>query len=504
MSACPCRVPLWRGVRGLLLSGAGMLGPAVLAQEAAEPSRWARYEVGLMILAVIVILILGGGLLRALMHLGMVRRVAWLVPILMGLTGLGWSGVHVLGLTEELPRALALLEFLCLSLAFVTVLAPLGRLVLPERVHLTRGGVPPLLRAVALAMLAFIGIFVLLTWSFPNLNLTPVFLTSGAFSIVLGLAVQDLLSNLLAGVVMSLERPFKLGDWVRIGEIEGDVVNIAWRTTTVRTRDNDCVIIPNNVSVREKVTNYEMPSPVHLLRIPIGVSYETPCGVVAAALEEAASRVLGVLETPAAQVHFCDYLDSALLYELRAYIDNYESIPAIRSDLNKQIWYAFKRYGITIPFPQRDVHLYSTARPVGSRQARLVATRGPLRGTMVSLEGAELTVGRGVDCTVCIPDPSVSTHHASIAAAAEGHRLRDAGSRRGTQLNGRPVRSAMLRQGDEIGIGPVTFVYEVLWRNEGQRGDVVPAEQPAPDTNARTAGERSATAPPAPDDGAAP
>ena len=489
----------------LLIGCALWFSPTLGAQEAIAPldvpaaaPSWARYEPGLMILAATLVLVLGGVLLRLLVRLGVVRNVAWMVPIFMLLSAVGWAALRLLHPAPHLSGTTALLKFLFLSLVFVSVLYPVARLALPEPAQRTRGGVPPLIRAVALAVVTFLGVLVLLTWSFPGVNLTPVFLTSGAVSIVLGLAVQDLLSNLLAGVVMSLERPFKVGDWVKISEVEGEVVNVAWRATTVRTRENDCVIIPNNVSVREKVTNYDLPTPAHLLKLPIGVGYETPCGLVTSALEEAASRVVGVLPSPAVTVHFLDYLDSALLYELRVYIDNYESAPAVRSDLNKEIWYAFKRYGITIPFPQRDVNLRQVVDEPKLRRARLVATRGPLRGTMVDLEAAELTLGRGLDCGICIPDPSVSNQHARVEGAATGHRLRDLGSRHGTLLNGAAVLTATLRQGDEIGIGPVTFVYECLWRSNAERPDTVwaalpRAAPPATPTGADTVGESVAS-----------
>lgn len=471
------------------------------APSVAAGSPLARYEPGLMVLLVTLILVLGAGTLRLLVHVGIIRNLTWLAPILIALSGLGWAGMHVFGLAAELPRTAALLRFLLLVLIFVSSLYPLARLVLPEPAQRTRGGVPPLIRGVAVAILAFLGIFVLLTWSFPGLSLTPVFLTSGAVSIVLGLAVQDLLSNLLAGVVLSLERPFALGDWVRISDVEGEVVAIAWRATTVRTREHDCVIIPNNLTVREKVTNFDRPTPLHLLKLTVGVSYETPCGLAVAAFEEAAARVVGVLETPAPSVHFLDYLDSALLYELRVWVDNYESVPAVRSDLNRELWYACKRHGITIPFPQRDVHVRQVAetRPVWT--ARLVATRGPLRGALVDLTGPELVIGRSPDCGVCISDPRVSSRQARIESVADGHRLHDLGHRHGTLLNGAAVVTADLRQGDEIGIGPATLVYECHGRDRAARREVVwaaPRDGEPPPGSATAAGPGSRPDLPAP------
>ena len=418
------------------------------------------YEPGLMLLAVAGIFVVGAGIVRVLFSLRLIQRYVWMLPVLIFLTGGLWLFLRV-GRFVDVPHLSALTGFLLAFLVFLAVLIPVARWVLPSRALQTRGGVPVLLRWMAVVVLAFVGLFVLLSWAFPGLNFTPVFVTSGVVSIVLGLALQDLLSNLMSGLVMSVERPFKIGDWIQIGVTEGEVVEQTWRTTLVRTRNNDHLLIPNNLAAREVVVNYDRPTLEHLVRIHVGVAYETPCGVAIEALLNAAGKVEEVLRVPAPAVYLKDFQDSAILYELRVWIDNYGSLHAIESEVRKQIWYAFKRHGVTIPFPQRDVNFRQVVEPARVASCRLVVTGGPLRGTMFPLGTGAATIGRAADNTVVVADQHVSSHHAVIEPQADGgHRLRDLGSRFGTLLNGQLVESAQLAPGDEIQVGPVVLAYE--------------------------------------------
>lgn len=429
-----------------------------------------------MVLAVTGLLLLGGAIVRLLLALRLISRLAWIMPVLLFLSGALWLFLKI-GRFADVPHLSALAGFMFAFLVLVSILWPLSRWLLPSRALRTRGGVPPLLRGMAIAMLALIGMFVLLSWSFPGLSFTPLFVTSGVFSIVLGLALQDSLGNVMSGISMSIERPFKVGDWVQIGQTEGEVVELSWRATLVRTRQNDYVLIPNSVAVRECVTNFDRPTPEHLVRIHVGVAYDTPCGLATDALLEAASKVEELLPSPPTVVYLKEFQDSAILYELRVWIDNYASLHGIESEVRKQIWYAFKRHGISIPFPQRDVHYYPVPQTPQECFCRLVVTGGALRGAMFPLGDQPATIGRAADSTIVVADQRVSNHQAIIEAHDGGHRLRDLGSRHGTQVNGQLVESAQLAPGDEILVGPIAMVYETNWAPPSVRaaGRLVPA-----------------------------
>lgn len=430
------------------------------AAEAAVPAvPVSPYEPGLMLLAVTGLLLLGMAITRALRSLRLIQRMVWILPVLIFLTFGLWLFLRV-GRFADVPNLSALIGFLLAFLVFLAVLLPVARWVVPARELQTRGGMPVLLRGMAVAVLVLVGLFVLLSWAFPRVNLAPVFVTSGVVSIVLGLALQELLGNLMAGVVLSVERPFKTGDWIRVGETEGEVMDQTWRATLVRTRENECVFIPNSVAAREVLVNHDRPTPDFLVKTRVGVAYDTPCGTAIAALLDAASRVEEILRAPAPEVYLKDFQDSAILYELRTWIDNYGSLHAVESEIRKQIWYAFKRHGVTIAFPQRDVNFRQIVDKAAGSFCRLVVTAGPLRGTMLALGGAAVTVGRAADSAIAVADPHVSNRHAVIEPHEGGYRLRDLGSRYGTRVNGQLVESARLAQGDEIGVGPVVLVFE--------------------------------------------
>jgi small-conductance mechanosensitive channel len=434
------------------------------------------FEPGLMLLAVAGLLLLGGAIVRVLLALRLISRLIWMLPVLLFLSGTLWLFLKI-GRFADVPHLRALAGFMFAFLMLVSVLWPLSRWLLPVRALRTRGDVPPLLRGMAITTLALIGMFILLSWSFPGLSFTPMFVTSGVFSIVLGLALQDSLGNVMSGIAMSLEQPFKVGDWVQIGPNEGEVVELSWRAMMIRTRQSDNVLIPNSVAVRECVTNFDRPTSEHMIKIHIGVAYDTPCGLVTDALLEAATKVEELLSSPPAAVYLKEFQDSAMLYELRVWIDNYASLHGIESEVRKQIWYAFKRHGITIPFPQRDVHHYPVVRDPQKCYHRLVVTGGALRGAMFPLGDQPTTIGRAAESTILVSDQRVSNHQAVIEPLDGGHRLRDLGSRHGTRVNGQLVESAQLVQGDEICIGPIAMVYEMNWAppSVGTAGRFVPA-----------------------------
>jgi small-conductance mechanosensitive channel len=419
-------------------------------------------------------------LFRVLVRAGILRSVVWLAPTVLAVSGVAFVGLHVADLSG-FDRLYAFVRFMFLFALFVAVLHPVASVLLPSQTLLTRGGVPPLLRGFAVTLLAVTGMLVLLSWSFPDVSFTPMFVTSGIVSVVVGLAVQDLLGNLLAGVVLSAERPFKVGDWVRIGSVEGEVTQITWRATQVRTREGDCIFVPNGVTTKDLVTNFDRPTSLHKVHIPVGLTYATPCGVATAALLDAARRVEGVKRAPEPRVLLHEFADSAVVYDLEIWIDNYESLRVIESDTRREIWYSLRRHGLTIPFPQRDVHLQPVVETPSDEQARLVVVNGPMRGVLYDLSKGAVTFGRNPDCTAVVTDPHVSGQHAAVERAGDGYRLRDLGSRHGTFVNGRKVTAETLTPGDMIAIGSVNLVFETHCVPAGSR---LPPSGPADEKEA--------------------
>jgi small-conductance mechanosensitive channel len=411
-----------------------------------------------MVLHTAAILILGGGIARALWHFDFFRNMAWILVMFGIVSGIAWFVTGQFYSSGEMPLRYA--RFVTFFVCFILILYILLRAVLPTHASRARAAIPALLRDLAIFISAFIALFVMIVTLFPEINLTPVFFTSGIVSIVIGLAVQDVLSNLLAGLVLSLDRPFEIGDWVHLGQNEGEVVRVTWRTTKLRTFENDFIELPNSMIAKEKIANHHAPTTVHMRKILVGVTYDTPPGIATAALLDAAAKVNGVMTSPAPEVLFKDYLDSSVLFELRVWIDNYGSYPVIESNIRREIWYSFKRHDITIPFPVRDVNLRQIVDPPELLYARLIGQKGINRQQVYELNPGRSTIGREPGNAVCLQDPQVSKVHATIEQENNRFLLRDQQSRHGTYLNGGKISEAPLRRGDEITFGSITLTFE--------------------------------------------
>jgi small-conductance mechanosensitive channel/CRP-like cAMP-binding protein len=221
-----------------------------------------------------------------------------------------------------------------------------------------RGEAPPaLLRSLVSVLLYGVGAgFV--AHRFFGFELTPFLATSAVVGAVVGLALQETLGNLFAGISMHTEAPFRVGDWIRIGEIEGRVEQVSWRAVRLKTWSGDGVTIPNNEVSRRSVLNYSQPIEPHSRTVTVGVSYETPPNKVFAVLAELLEQVPGLVRDPPPNLRLIGYRDSAMEYEVRYHVRAYEDYRRVESEIYRLIWYHFRRHRIEIPFPIRTVHLH--------------------------------------------------------------------------------------------------------------------------------------------------
>jgi small-conductance mechanosensitive channel len=286
-------------------------------------------------------------------------------------------------LRPGVPWLPAALSWTLLFLGLITILRLLALLLFDVHLLGQRGvRLPPLLPAVAMAVVYLVTALVTLKLRFPAFDVGPLLATSAVTSLVLGLALQPILANFFAGLVISLERPFRINDWIRVGEQqEGRVVAITWRTTHLRTRDNDNIVIPNAKLAEERVHNFYYPHPLHLERVRVPVHYKEPPYRVRRVLTDCAAGVPGTLDKPSPDVYVIAFEDSAVTYELRVWIDDVANSPRIASDLRSRAWEELRKAGMTIPYPTRTLHL--APRSMARRQrspaapAATAATAGP-------------------------------------------------------------------------------------------------------------------------------
>lgn len=252
--------------------------------------------------------------------------------------------------TYEVARV-AFLATALLGFLLMVVTAAVD-LVLVRRLGLE---VPRIVRDTGLAAVFFLGVLIILYYE-TDLDVTGLFTTAGVVSVVIGLALQNTLDNVFSGLALQSERPFAVGDWIQFDGREGTVTDITWRSTKIRTRENDLVIVPNSVLSSGVVVNHSAPTSVHALTVSVGAAYQHPPAEVREALEEAARQTEGVLRRPPPEIRTEAYGDSSITYAVRFWIRGYAAQPEVKSDLTTHIWYAFRRHGIQIPFPIRTVY----------------------------------------------------------------------------------------------------------------------------------------------------
>ena len=196
-----------------------------------------------------------------------------------------------------------------------------------------------------------------------GISVTPFLAALGVGGLAVGLALQDTLSNLFAGVHLLLEKPVRVGDYVKLesGQ-EGYVTDIGWRTTRIRMLPNNMVIVPNAKLAQSILTNYYLPEQRMALLVPISVSYAADPERVETVLVEEATRaageVPGLLAEPAPFVRLIpgfgeSSLDFTLICQVREFVDQYLA----QHELHKRIFRRFHQEGIEIPLPQREVRL---------------------------------------------------------------------------------------------------------------------------------------------------
>lgn len=221
-----------------------------------------------------------------------------------------------------------------------------------------RSAITPHQREVAhhvVQLLVFVPVvmFTIALWDVPFRNL---FLGAGVLGIVLGFAARKTLSGVLAGFVILFARPFEIGDWVRIGDREGIVTDITIYNTTVRTFNEEHVLVPNDTVTQNEVVNYSRTERLRL-HTDVGVDYDADVGRAAEVAAGAMADLEDVADQPSPDVIRLEFADSAVVLRLRYWIET----PTIQEKWRAQnavveaVKSAFEREGIKIPFPQREL-----------------------------------------------------------------------------------------------------------------------------------------------------
>ncbi len=205
-----------------------------------------------------------------------------------------------------------------------------------------------------------IGLGIILGVQLIGLNLTSLAVVFGLLSVGIGFGLQNIAANFVSGLIILFERPIQIGDRITVGDVLGDVENISLRATHIRTIDNVTIIVPNSEFISSRVINWSHRDPKIRLHVPVGVAYGSDVPLVIRSLLEVAQNHPGVLKSPKPKIWFTEFGNSSLNFELLAWIADPKKRPDVISDLNIEIDAIFRKNNITIPFPQRDLHLRSS------------------------------------------------------------------------------------------------------------------------------------------------
>lgn len=262
-------------------------------------------------------------------------------------------------LNKEPVSIASILMFILMMIIFFTLSRLLNRIILRKlliKLKIEDGTRYTMLR-VNHYVIMILGAIV--AFQFVGIDLSGLAVIFGLLSVGIGFGLQNITSNFISGLILLFERPIKIGDRVTVGDTEGDVLAINIRSTTIRTLNNITIIVPNSEFISSNVINWSHGDPKIRINILVGVSYNSDIDIVLKALYEVAAEHPEVLKEPKADIIFRGFGDSSWDMDLRVWISHPKRHHIIRSQLNIAIVRKFRKYGVEIPFPQRDLHVRS-------------------------------------------------------------------------------------------------------------------------------------------------
>jgi small-conductance mechanosensitive channel/CRP-like cAMP-binding protein len=238
--------------------------------------------------------------------------------------------------------------------------------------------IPKFLREIVALLIFLVALLLVLSIGYhAERELRGLLATSGAAAIVLAFATQNLLGGVIAGMAVQINKPYKVGDWLHVGDHFAEVMEINWRSTRLRTNDDINLDIPNNEIVRTTIINLHYPTEVHAMRFRLGIDYNVPPNQVKDALTRAVQSAKNVLRDPPVKVFLVDFAESAVTYEIKYYMGNHARFNETNDSVRTNVWYELKRQRINIPFPIRTLQI--PRRPTKSGEGGQEGARQILR-----------------------------------------------------------------------------------------------------------------------------
>ncbi len=203
-------------------------------------------------------------------------------------------------------------------------------------------------------VLYIIGIL-LIADNYLNIQITPLLATSAVITIVAGFALQNILGDLFSGLALNFDESLHIGDWIQLGSVEGRIEQLRWRSMKIRTRDGYLVLVPNQNASKEIVTVFGGSKAQPAIRMTIGISYDNEPDQVMEIIRQKIYQLEALVHDAPVEIWISSFDDFAVTYTIRFRITDPVLMDKAAAALRHHLWYAFKRQGITIPYPIRTV-----------------------------------------------------------------------------------------------------------------------------------------------------
>ncbi len=300
---------------------------------------------------------------KPVLRLSLIIEV-WLLGIgLLNLLGINADVVNILATPFARIGQNTISIFSCLNalivMAIFWLVADIVTSVLEDNLMPAWGTDPVYAQMISVSAFYFLVSFgILSSLLVAGLDLSVLFVFSGALGIGLGFGLQGIARNFASGLILVYTGMAKKGDVIKVGDFTGTIQNLNWKRVHLQTLDKVDVMIPTSQLIEQPITNWTYTSNLVRVRLPIGVSYEAEPEQVKAVLLEAADQHAEVLKEPAPDVWLNNFGDSAINYELLMWVDyNQIGLTRLQGELNFIIYKLFKQHQIDIPYPQRTVYI---------------------------------------------------------------------------------------------------------------------------------------------------
>jgi len=308
--------------------------------------------------------------------------------------------------------------------------------------------IPKFLSEVVTLLIITVAVIIILEVGY-GLTIQGLIVGPGVLAVIVGLAMQDLLGNIIAGLALQFGKSFKDGDWLFVDNKYAKVIDINWRSTRLLTNDDVSIDIPNRDMAKQVITNLNLPDRLHAMRLSINIEYTSPPSRVKDVLVHASSNAKGVAPHPRPVCYLKNFGDYAVEYEIKFWMESHDQYYEVCDAIRTNVWYSLQRHGIKIPFPVRTVQI---ERPARSKEqeiqstARVILRQQPLFKTLSDDQldallprGRLVHFGRG-EKLIQQGDEGESMF---ILVAGEANVV--------VERNGHPTHVASLRSGDCFG-----------------------------------------------------